>query len=122
MHVRPRSFVLPDCRGPMFPCRWGQRGAQSNSASRKGVRKKIFWVCVTLGKEEELPFRLGDELAPEAEGERAGRATEDGDEVVFPELDRFFSDVAPVVVRGNKLVGHAGVCDGGFLFCGRFVV
>ena len=106
----------------MFPFRWGQRGSQSNCARRKGVRKKIFWVCVALAKEEELVFRLGDDLAPEVEGENAGRATEDGNEVVFPKLDRFFSDVAPVVVGGNKLVGHAGVCDGGFLFCGRFVV
>ena len=81
-----------------------------------------FWVCVALEKEEELPFRLGDDLAPEAEGESPGRATEEGDEVVFPELDRFFSDVAPVVVGGNKLVGHARVCDGGFVFCGSFVV
>ena len=81
-----------------------------------------FWVCVALEKEEELPFRLGGELAPEAEGGSPGRATEEGDEVVFPELDRLFSDVAPVVVGGNKLVGHAGVCDGGFVFCGHFVV
>ena len=81
-----------------------------------------FWVGVALAEEEELPFCLRDDLAPEAEGESAGRATEDGNEVVFPELDRFFSDVAPVVVSGNKLVGHAGVCDGGFVFCGRFVV
>ena len=64
------------------------------------MRKKIFWVCVTLAKEEELPFRLGDELAPEAEGESAGRATKGGDEVVFPELDRFFSNVAPMVILG----------------------
>ena len=81
-----------------------------------------FWVCVALEKEEELPFRLGDGLAPEVEGENAGHATEDGNEVVFPELDRLFRDVAPVVLRGNNLVGHAGVCDGGFVFCGRFVV
>ena len=27
-----------------------------------------------------------------------------------------------MVVGGNKLVGHAGVCDGCFVFCGRFVV
>ena len=75
-----------------------------------------------MAKEEELNFRLGDDLAPEAEGESPGRATEDGNEVVFPELDRLFSNVAPVVVGGNKLVGHAGVCDGGSVFCGRFVV
>ena len=43
-----------------------------------------FWVCVALAKEEELPFRLGDDLAPKAEGESTGRATKDGNEVVFP--------------------------------------
>ena len=43
-----------------------------------------FWVCVALAKEEELPFRLGDDLAPEVEGESFSRATEDGNEVVFP--------------------------------------
>ena len=42
--------------------------------------------------------------------------------MVFPELGGSFSDVAPVVLGGNKLVGHAGVCDIGFVFCGRFVV
>ena len=62
-----------------------------------------FWVCVALAKEEELPFRLGDYLAPEAEGGIPGRSTEDGDGVVFPELDRLFIDVAPVVVVGNKI-------------------
>ena len=61
-------------------------------------------------------------MAKEAEVESLGRATEDGDEVVFPELDRLFRNVAPVVVRRNQLVGHAGVFDGGFVFCGRFVV
>ena len=83
---------------------------------------RYFWIFVALAEEEELPFCLGDNLAPEAEGEIAGRATEDGDKVAFPELDIFFRNVAPVVVRGNKLVGHAGVCDGGFVFCRRFVV
>ena len=63
-----------------------------------------------------MTFRLGDELAPEAEGASPGRATEDGNEVVFPEVDRLFSDVAPVVVVENKLVGLSGVCDGGFVF------
>ena len=43
-----------------------------------------FWVWVALTKEEELPFCLGDDLAPEAEGGSAGHATEDGNEVVFP--------------------------------------
>ena len=46
--------------------------------------RRYFGVCVTLAKEEELPFCLGDDLAPEAEGGSAGHATEDGNEVVFP--------------------------------------
>ena len=45
---------------------------------------RYFWISVALVDEEELPFRMGDDLAQEAEGESAGHATEDDNEVVFP--------------------------------------
>ena len=45
---------------------------------------RYFWIVVALAEEEELPFCLGGDLAPEVEVESAGRATEDRNEVVFP--------------------------------------
>ena len=65
----------------------GERRLVMNSV-QVGVGRD-FWIGVALVEEEELSFRLGDDLVPEADGESAGRATKDGDEVVFPELDAF---------------------------------
>ena len=52
---------------------------------------RYFWIGVALAEEEELHFRLRDDLAPEAEVESAGHATEDGNDVLFPELYIHFS-------------------------------
>ena len=81
-----------------------------------------FWVHVALAEEEELAFRLRDDLAPQAEGGSVSCAAEDRDEVVLPKLDRLLGNVAAVVVGRYKLVRHAGVCDGFFVFGRRFVI
>ena len=40
-----------------------------------------------MAEEEELAFCLGNDLAPQAEGESVSCAAEDRDEVVLPKLD-----------------------------------
>ena len=81
-----------------------------------------FWVHVALAEEEELAFRLGDDLAPQPKGESMGSAAEDRNKMVLPKLDRLLGDVAAVVVGRYKLVRHTGVCDGFFVLGRRFVV
>ena len=65
-----------------------------------------FWIGVALAEEEELPFRLGDDLAPKVEGESGCGPAEDRKKVILPKLDDFSSNFLSVVVGWNKLVRH----------------
>ena len=55
-------------------------------------------VHVGVAEQEELPFSLWDNLAPQVERESCGRPAEDADKMVLPGLDSSFSDVAPVII------------------------
>ena len=41
-------------------------------------------MCIALPKEEKLPFRLGNGLAPKAKEEGSGGAAEDGHMIIQP--------------------------------------
>jgi hypothetical protein len=69
-----------------------------------------------LPDEKKLPFYLWEKLASEVQRESRVTATEDADKVVLECLDGFFSHVASMVVRGNKLISQVTVTNG-FLVC-----
>ena len=55
-------------------------------------------VHIGVAEQEELPFSLWDNSAPQVERESLGRASEDADKMVLPGLDFPFSEVAPVII------------------------
>ena len=55
-------------------------------------------VYIGMAEQEELPFSLWNNSAPQVDRERRGRAAEDAGKMVLPCLDCPFSYVAPVVI------------------------
>ena len=55
-------------------------------------------VHIGVAEQEELPFSLWENSAPQVEQESGGCAAEDADKMVLPRLDCPFSEVAPVVI------------------------
>ena len=71
---------------------------------------------VALAKEDELPLRVWNHLAPQVEGKFCCCSAEHSKKVVLPELDGLFCNVPPVVFRRYKLVCHVGVYHFFFVF------
>ena len=69
-----------------------------------------------------MALSLGDDLAPEVLGKGCCGATYDANEVVFPGLDRFFGEVATVIIGWYKLKSHVGGDDLVAIECRDFIV
>ncbi len=61
-------------------------------------------------------LHLWKELAPELEGDFFVCPADDGNEVILPGLDGFFGNVSLMIIGRNKLIGHARVFDGFFMW------
>ena len=55
-------------------------------------------VYIGMAEQEELPFSLWDNLAPQVERESCGRPAEDADKMVLPSLGCPLRYVATVVI------------------------
>ena len=65
---------------------------------------------------------MGEEAAPQVEGERGIDAGQPGDEVALECVDGFFGRVSAVIVGGGKLVCDAMFCEDGIECLGAFIV